>query len=72
MDDRQLVGRIRAGDAEAEREMYDAHVDRVYGLAFRMTGDEALARDFTQDAFVPTRSWTVTEARHHSARGCTR
>jgi len=52
VDDRQLVGRIRAGDAEAEREMYDAHVDRVYGLAFRMTGDEALARDFTQDAFV--------------------
>ena len=52
MDDRQLVERIKAGDADAERELYDAHVDRVYRLAYRMTGDPALAQDFTQDAFV--------------------
>jgi len=52
VDDRQLVERIRAGDAVAERELYEAHVDRVYRLAFRMTGDPALAQDFTQDAFI--------------------
>jgi len=52
VDDIQLVGRIHAGDSEAERVLYEAHVDRVYRLAYRMTGDEALAQDFTQDAFI--------------------
>ena len=52
MDDRTLVQRVKDGDPAAERALYDAHVDRVYGLAYRMTGDETLARDLTQDAFV--------------------
>lgn len=52
VDDRDLLERIRTGDRSAERDLYDAHVDRVYRLAFRMTGDPALAQDFTQDAFV--------------------
>lgn len=52
LDERTLVQRVKDGDPSAERELYDAHVDRVYGLAFRMTGDETLARDLTQDAFV--------------------
>lgn len=52
MDDRQLVERIRAGDRSAQRELYEAHVDRVYRLAYRMTGDDTLARDLTQDTFV--------------------
>jgi RNA polymerase sigma-70 factor (ECF subfamily) len=46
------VQRVKDGDASAERALYDTHVDRVYGLAYRMTGDETLARDLTQDAFV--------------------
>ncbi|TDJ47769.1 MAG: RNA polymerase sigma factor [Gemmatimonadetes bacterium] len=52
VDDKQLVDRIRSGDRSAQRALYDAHVDRVYRLAYRMSGDETLARDFTQDAFV--------------------
>ena len=52
LDERTLVQRVKDGDPSAERALYDAHVDRVYGLAFRMTGDETLARDLTQDAFV--------------------
>ena len=52
MDDRQLVAGVRARDAAAERALYDAHVDRVFRLAFRLTGDEDLARDLTQDAFI--------------------
>lgn len=47
-----MIERARAGDALAERALYDAHVDRVFRLAYRMTGDEELAKDFTQDAFV--------------------
>ncbi len=52
MDDRQLVAGVRARDAAAERALYDAHVDRVFRLAFRLTGDEDLAKDLTQDAFI--------------------
>ena len=52
MDETQILQRIRAGDPAAERALYDAHVDRVYRLAYRMTGDESLAQDFTQDAFI--------------------
>lgn len=52
MDDRQLVERSLAGDRSAQRALYDAHVDRVYRLAYRMVGEEAFARDLTQDTFV--------------------
>ena len=52
VDDTQLLAKVRAGDPAAERALYDAHVDRVYRLAYRMTGDEALAQDFTQEAFI--------------------
>ena len=52
VDDAELVRAVLAGNARAERELYDRHVDRVFRLAFRMAGDEALARDFTQDTFV--------------------
>lgn len=50
--DAQLITDILRGDAIAERKLYDAHVDRIYRLAWRMSGDETLARDFTQDTFV--------------------
>lgn len=52
MNDRELVERVKAGDPEAERVLYERHVDRVFRLAFRMTRDEVLAKDLTQDAFV--------------------
>ncbi len=52
MNDRELIARIRAGDGLAERALYDAHVDRVYRLTYRMTGSPDLAEEFTQDTFV--------------------
>lgn len=52
MDERILIRRILGGDADAERQLYDAHVDRVYRLAYRMTGDGTLAEDLTQDTFI--------------------
>lgn len=52
MDEAQLVAGVLAGDPVAERALYDRHVDRVYRLAYRMAGDETMARDFTQDTFV--------------------
>lgn len=52
MDERFLIRRILRGDAAAEREFYDAHVDRVYRLCYRMAGDDELAREFTQETFI--------------------
>ena len=52
MDERNLIERVRGGDSRAERELYDAHVDRVYRLAYRLAGDDDLARDFTQETFI--------------------
>lgn len=50
--DRQLVHQCLAGDALAERALYDAHVERIYRLMHRMAGDPDLAADFTQDTFI--------------------
>jgi len=52
VDEAELIARARAGDPAAERVLYEAHVDRVYRLAFRLAGDADAARDFTQDTFI--------------------
>ena len=51
-DQRALIERARRGDASAHRALYDTHVERVYRLTYRLTGDEHLARELTQDTFV--------------------
>ena len=51
-DQRALIQRARRGDASAHRALYDAHVDRIYRLVFRMIGVEHAAMDVTQDTFV--------------------
>lgn len=52
MNEAELISRATGGDRAAQRALYDAHVDRVYRLAFRMAGDDDLARDFTQETFI--------------------
>jgi RNA polymerase sigma-70 factor, ECF subfamily len=48
----ELIERVLSGDMGAARQLYDAHVGQVHRLALRMTGDDALAQDATQDAFI--------------------
>jgi RNA polymerase sigma-70 factor (ECF subfamily) len=50
--DTLLLARIRAGDDSALAAVYDEHAGLVYGLARRVTRDEELARDITQDVFA--------------------
>jgi RNA polymerase sigma-70 factor (ECF subfamily) len=51
--EQQLIARVLAGDVSAERELYDAHVDRVYRLCYRLAdSDDDLAREFAQETFV--------------------
>lgn len=52
MTDADLIARILAGDAAAERQFYDQHVEQVWRLAFRMTGEAAQAEDAVQDTFI--------------------
>ena len=48
----ELIARVVAGDRLAARELYDAQAPRVFRLAFRMTGEEDLAKELTQETFV--------------------
>ena len=52
MNDRELIGRVLAGDPGAERALYDAHVDRVFRLVYRMAGDLDRAQDWVQETFI--------------------
>ncbi len=52
MRDQELIGRVLAGDPSAERALYDAHVDRVFRLVYRMAGDLDRAQDYTQETFI--------------------
>lgn len=50
--DAVLVARMAAGDDSALAAVYDQHAALVYGLARRVTRDEHLARDVTQEVFT--------------------
>ena len=52
VNDIELIARVVAGDAAAERELYETYVDRIFRLTFRLAGDDELARDFTQATFI--------------------
>ena len=51
-DERTLIAEAAAGDRSAARALYDAHVERVHRIAYRLCGDTDLAEDLTQDVFV--------------------
>ncbi len=46
------MANIAAGDTTALAEVYRRHSGLVYGLARRVTGDDALAEDVVQEVFV--------------------
>lgn len=53
LTDTELIAAALAGDSRAERALYDAHVDRVYRLCYRLSGgDGERAQDFAQETFV--------------------
>jgi RNA polymerase sigma-70 factor, ECF subfamily len=54
-DEAHWIRRARRADVRAFESLYRMHIDRVYGLCLRMTGNVAEAEDCTQDAFI--RAW---------------
>jgi len=51
-DEAVLIARSRNGDAGAFDELVGVYQDRIYHLAYRITGNHADAQDAAQDAFV--------------------
>lgn len=51
-DERDLINRSRAGEVEAFDLLVRLHQDRIYNLAYRITGNREDASDAAQDAFV--------------------
>lgn len=51
-DDVRLMLRLQAGDGAALGELLRRNAGRVLGLAFRYTGDRALAEDCLQETFL--------------------
>ena len=52
MTDLELIRHAQAGDAEAIRGLYSRHSTRVYSVIRRLAGDDALAEDWAQEAWV--------------------
>src|SRR5262245_45912163 len=50
--DRRLLARTRLGDAAAFERLFRRYYHPVYRVVYRMLGDEGIASDVTQEAFV--------------------
>jgi RNA polymerase sigma-70 factor, ECF subfamily len=51
LDDRDLLSRLRALDADALASVYDAFHEALFRYAYRLLGDEALAEDCATETF---------------------
>lgn len=51
-DEADWIARAQRSDAQAFESLYRLHVDKVYGLCLRMTGNVSEAEDCTQEAFI--------------------
>lgn len=52
MTDSECIARARQGDGTAVRELYARYSARVYAVVRRLAGDDALAEDYAQEAWV--------------------
>jgi len=55
-DEHHWVRKAQAQDTAAFEALYRLHVDKVYGLCLRMTGNASEAEDCVQEAFI--QAWT--------------
>lgn len=67
-DEHHWVRKAQAQDTAAFEALYRLHIDKVYGLCLRMTGNPSEAEDCAQDAFI--QAWTkLDKFRGESAFG---
>lgn len=51
-NEERLIEACQQGDREAFRQLFELHKDRVWSIALHFIGDEAAARDITQQVFL--------------------
>jgi RNA polymerase sigma-70 factor (ECF subfamily) len=51
-DEAAWIQQAQRSDAQAFEALYRLHVDKIYGLCLRMTGNVSEAEDSTQEAFI--------------------
>jgi RNA polymerase sigma-70 factor (ECF subfamily) len=61
----ELVEGCRRGEREAFRVLFETYKDKIYSIALRFAGDEALAMDIAQDTFLKLYS-SIAEFRGES------
>jgi RNA polymerase sigma-70 factor (ECF subfamily) len=54
--EQKIISRAAAGDRMAFRELVLEHSQAMFGLAWRLTGDQSIADDIVQDAFI--KAWS--------------
>ena len=52
VDERALIRQAQRSDAQAFEALYKLHIDKVYGICLRMTGNVSEAEDCAQEAFI--------------------
>lgn len=52
MEELNLVDRLKAGDREAQKELYDRHAGRLMALCLRYVADRVAAEDVLHDSFL--------------------
>ena len=52
LSDKELTNRTAQGDHDAFLTLYDRYANKVFALAYRMMGEQMLAEEVTQDAFL--------------------
>jgi RNA polymerase sigma-70 factor, ECF subfamily len=52
MTETELIRRAKGGDEAAARTLYDRYAPRVYAVVRRVAGDDALADDCAQEAWI--------------------
>lgn len=50
--DKELIEACQRGEADAFRELFEQHKDKVYSIALRYSGDASVAMDIAQDTFL--------------------
>jgi RNA polymerase sigma-70 factor (ECF subfamily) len=61
-----LIDACRRGERDAFRALFEGYKDKVYSIALRFSGDEALAMDIAQDVFLKLFS-SISDFRGESA-----
>ncbi len=52
MNDRELVAKIKNGDKNAFRQLFEQYQHLVFNISYRMSGNQEEAENITQDVFM--------------------